>query len=166
MPSESNSFGLRRLSCDCVHDSNGKTSGKNLTERLRTRKVLLNGAPLQVSGNTFPSLHPKHMTGVHINLEPMSYAFVVIPAAIQVACLGEAPPASPASPTPSPTGLMDKKTDRIIVGSGVAILLVVLVVVLIQVKRRRAAAQRRASAWLKSSLDKPLDAPLANSAQW
>eukprot|EP01043_Picozoa_sp_COSAG02_P035545 COSAG02_NODE_2552_length_8553_cov_4.740123_1_plen_230_part_00 len=140
----------------------GGPTGVNFTERLRTRKVLLNGAPLHVSGNTFPSLRPKHMAGAHINLEPMSYAFVVIPEANRVACLGEAPPVSP---TPSSTGLMGKKA-YLIVGSCVVIVSVVLAVVLIQVKRRRTAAQRRASAWLESSLDKPLDAPLANSSQW
>ena len=149
----------------CPRRQRCEATEMNLTERLRTRKVLLNGAPLQVSGDTFPSLHPKHMRGLHINLEPMSYAFVVIPEANRIACLGEAPPAPPVSPTARPTGLMDKKA-YLIVGSCVVIVLVVLAVVLIQVKRRRAAAQRRASAWLESSLDKPLDAPLANSAQW
>ena len=152
----------------------------NFTIRLRTRKVLLNSASLTVSGNTFPSVSPKHMTGVHINLEPMSYAFVVIPEADHVDCPHKepAPPGPPAPPAPSPgpapvkpmPGPAEKKPmgkkKKLILAACAAVVVLAVVVGVVKVKRRRSLAQRRVSAWMQDSLDKPLGAPLANSAQW
>ena len=105
--------------------------------------------------------------GVHINLEPMSYAFVVIPGADHADCQGKAPPRPPApSPPPTPGNTNKDKKLTLILAACVVVAVVAVVVALVAVKRRRAAAAQRASTWMESSLDKPLNAPLANSAQW
>jgi hypothetical protein len=60
--SSSSSQNLAKLSREEYHMEAAPQPGVNLTSRLRTRRVLLNGAPLETTGNTFPAVTPKHVT--------------------------------------------------------------------------------------------------------
>jgi hypothetical protein len=60
--SSSSSQNLAKLSREEYHMEAAPQPGVNLTLRLRTRSVLLNGAPLETTGNTFPAVTPKHVT--------------------------------------------------------------------------------------------------------
>ena len=61
----------------------------DLDERLRGRRVLLNGRPLAMSGDALPALEPKVVAAgskEEFTLELRTYAFVVLPKAKHPAC--------------------------------------------------------------------------------